>query len=163
MSCPFAIRPRTKRTMSSCNVQSVNLEISPTSRGVCTGQTSCNVLGQRAGNATGAISWLAAGCAEQASCNVPAVRRGGTLPITRMGRSPLLHPLHVLRPAEVVPVFGFAQPALLPSPLAGRLTRRRRTILLAFAIPVIRQKQQLTMQTLATARLGLHRNKSRLP
>src|SRR5208283_1924666 len=44
MSCPFAIRPRTKRTMSSCNVQSVNLEISPTSRGVCTRQTSCNVL-----------------------------------------------------------------------------------------------------------------------
>jgi hypothetical protein len=50
--------------------------ISPNSRGVCTWQTSCNVPGQRAGNATGTISWLAAGCAGQASCNVRTACRG---------------------------------------------------------------------------------------
>jgi hypothetical protein len=80
-----------------------------------------------------------------------------------MLRSPLPHPLHVVRVAEVCLVAGFAQPALLPGALAGRLARRRRTILLPSPVPVVGHKQQLTMQTLATARLGLHGNKSRLP
>jgi len=80
-----------------------------------------------------------------------------------MGRPPLPHPLHVVGAAEVILVIGFAQPTLLPGALAGLLARRLGTILLATAIPVIGHKQQLTMQTLATARLGLHRNKSRLP
>ena len=70
--------------------------------------------------------------------------------------SPLLHPLHVLRAAEMVSVFGLAQPTLLPGVLAGLLTLRNRTILLASSIPVIGHKQHLAMQTLATARFGLH-------
>jgi hypothetical protein len=73
-----------------------------------------------------------------------------------MGGSPLLHPLHVLRAAEMISVFGFAQPTLLPGALAGLLTLRNRTILLASSIPVIGHKQHLAMQTLATARFGLH-------
>jgi len=77
-----------------------------------------------------------------------------------MRRSPLPHPLRVLRAAEVILVVGFAQPALLSGALAGRLARRRGTILLAPAIPVIGHKQQLTMQAFATARLGLHGNRN---
>jgi hypothetical protein len=73
-----------------------------------------------------------------------------------MGCSPLLHPLHILCAAEVVAVFGFTQPTLLPGPLAGRLALRRRTILLASSIPVIGHKQHFAMQTLATARFRLH-------
>src|SRR5438445_10229300 len=70
--------------------------------------------------------------------------------------SPLPHPLHVLRAAEVVPVFGFAQPTLLPGSLASLLALRGRTILLAASIPVIGHKQHLTMQTLATAHFEFH-------
>jgi len=73
-----------------------------------------------------------------------------------MGCSPLLHPLHVFRTAEMVSVFGFAQPTLLPGALAGLLALRRRTILLASSIPVIGHKQHLAMQTLVTARFRLH-------
>jgi len=73
-----------------------------------------------------------------------------------MGRPPLLHPLHVRRTAEVIPVFGFAQPTRLPGSLAGLLARRDRTILLASAIPVIGHKQVFTMQTLAPVRFGFH-------
>jgi hypothetical protein len=62
--------------MSSCNVQSVNLEIIPTSRGTCTWQTSCNVRVQASGNAAGATSSGTVGCAEQASCNVHPLLRG---------------------------------------------------------------------------------------
>jgi hypothetical protein len=73
-----------------------------------------------------------------------------------MGFSPLLHPLHILRAAEVVAVFRFTQPTLLPGPLASLLALRSRTILLASSIPVIGHKQHLAMQTLVTARFGLH-------
>ena len=60
------------------------------------------------------------------------------------------------RTAEMISVFGFAQPTLLPGSLADPLALRNRTILLAASIPVIGHKQHLTMQTLATARFGLH-------
>jgi hypothetical protein len=70
--------------------------------------------------------------------------------------SPLLHPLHILRTAEMISVFGFAQPPLLSGSLADLLALRNRAVLLAPSIPVIGHKQHLTMQTLATARFGLH-------
>jgi len=73
-----------------------------------------------------------------------------------MGFSPLPHPLHILRAAEVVAVFRFTQPTLLPGPLASMLALRSRTILLASSIPVIGHKQHLAMQTLVTTRFGLH-------
>jgi len=70
--------------------------------------------------------------------------------------SPLLHPLHILRAAEVGSVFGFAQPTLLSGSFAGLLALLCRTILLPSAIPIIGHKQHLTMQTLATVRFRLH-------
>jgi hypothetical protein len=73
-----------------------------------------------------------------------------------MGFSPLLHPLHILRAAEMVSVFRFTQPTLLPGSLPSLLALRNRTILLASSIRVIGHKQHLAMQTLVTARFGLH-------
>jgi hypothetical protein len=77
-----------------------------------------------------------------------------------MGLAPLLDPLHVGRPAEVVSVFGLAQPTLLPGSLAGLLALGNRTIPLASPIPVIGHKELLTMQTLAATRFGLHQLES---
>ncbi len=73
-----------------------------------------------------------------------------------MGFAPVLNPLPIVGIAEVVPVLRFAQPTLLSDSLAGTLALRSRTKLLMSPIPVIRDKQLLTVQTLAAMRFGLH-------
>src|ERR1035441_9129648 len=70
--------------------------------------------------------------------------------------SPLPHPLHILGIPEVVAVFRFAQPSLLPGPFAGLPTLWGSTISLAFPIPIIGHKQLFTVQTFTATCFGLH-------
>ena len=71
--------------------------------------------------------------------------------------APLLHPLYVLGTAEVIPVFGFGQPALLTGAFADGLALDGGTIFLAPAIAVIGDKELLTMQTFAASGRRVHR------
>jgi hypothetical protein len=73
-----------------------------------------------------------------------------------MGFAPILDALRVLGVAEVITVLRLAEPGLLPSSLAGPFALGSRAILLAFSIPVIGNKELLTVQALTTTRLGLH-------
>ena len=77
-----------------------------------------------------------------------------------MLRPPLLDTLHIVWSAEVIAVFGPAQPTTLVGLLPERLTLRARTILLPPAIAVIGDKQLLAMQAFGADGLGLHRVKN---
>jgi hypothetical protein len=77
-------------------------------------------------------------------------------PVTGVLLSPVLNPLHILGIPEVVAVFRFTQPTLLPDPFASLPALRGRTIPLAFPIPIIGHKQLLTVQTFTATRFRLH-------
>ena len=64
-----------------------------------------------------------------------------------MGRSPVLHPLDVLGPAEVVAVLGLLQPPELAVELALFASGGLRTVPLAGGIPGIGGEQLLAMRT----------------
>jgi hypothetical protein len=73
---------------------------------------------------------------------------------------PLLDALHVFGAAEVIPVLRLGQPAHLTAALAGELTLRGRTKLLALPIAVIGNKKLLTMRAFAASGQRLHRAKN---
>jgi len=64
-----------------------------------------------------------------------------------MGRSPALHPLDMLGPAEVVAVLGLLQPPPLAVGLALFAAGGLRTVPLAGGIPGIGGEQLLAMTT----------------
>jgi len=78
------------------------------------------------------------------------------LPITGMGFAPVLDAVHVLGIAEVVAVLRLAQPSLLPGSFAGPFALWSRAILLALSIPVIGNKQLITVKALTATGFGLH-------
>jgi hypothetical protein len=59
---------------------------------------------------------------------------------------------------EVIAVGGLVQPTLLASPLAGRLTGRLSTVLLARAVAEVGKKIPLAMQAFAVTIGRLHRD-----
>src|SRR6266404_3819196 len=71
-----------------------------------------------------------------------------------MLRSPHPHPLHVLRPAEVVPVFRFAKPAALTCRLARRPAGALRAVLLTPPIAHIDSENIPAAQALALYFVG---------
>ena len=74
-----------------------------------------------------------------------------------MGPAPLLHPLNVLRPSEVVPVFLLHQPLPLAGRLAGLSAFGFRTVILMPGIAVVRGKEIVTVLALALSDGFCHR------
>jgi hypothetical protein len=70
--------------------------------------------------------------------------------------APLSHPFHMGRAAEVVLVFGFAQPTPLAGGFAGLSTWRLRTGVLAPTIAGVRSKEYLTVLTRALSDVTSH-------
>ena len=69
ISWPLAIRRRWVATMSACNVEPVNMEISPTTHGGCIAETTCNAPPSN----SDLTDWATAGWGEMTTCNVPEV------------------------------------------------------------------------------------------
>jgi len=70
--------------------------------------------------------------------------------------APLPHPFHMGKAAEVVLVFGFAQPTPLTSGFAGLSTWWLRTVVLAPNVAGVRIKECLTVLTLALSEVTYH-------
>ena len=70
---------------------------------------------------------------------------------------PLLHPLHILGAAEVIPVLGPAQPTLLAGVFADDLALGGETIFLAPAVTVVGHEELLTVQAFAASGRWVHR------
>ena len=70
--------------------------------------------------------------------------------------APLPHPFHMGRAAEVVVVFGCAQPTPLAGGFAGLSTWRLRTGVLAPNIAGVRSKKDLAVLTLALSEVMSH-------
>ena len=66
ISWPLAIRRRWVATMSACNVELVNMEISPTTQGCCIGETTCNAPPPN----SDLTDWSTAGSVDMTACNV---------------------------------------------------------------------------------------------
>jgi len=62
-----------------------------------------------------------------------------------MELSPVLHPFHGARSAEVIAIAVFAEPSALAGELAGLLTFRGRTVPLVIGSPWIRKKKTAAM------------------
>src|SRR3569833_3050260 len=78
-------------------------------------------------------------------------------PVARMGRTPDPHPLHVHRPAKVVPVLRLLPPAPLPHRFAGRPAGRFCAVLLPSAIAHVGGENLPAGQALGLALVG-HRS-----
>jgi len=72
--------------------------------------------------------------------------------------TPLAYPLDVLGIAEVIPVLGLLQPALLADPFALPLARRLGTEFLAFAIAAVGSENIPAVQAFGRFGRGLHRS-----
>lgn len=66
-----------------------------------------------------------------------------------MGLAPLLHAMHVVRPAEVVLVVGFLKPKLLTGRLAGFAAVALGTISLTLLIAMVWSEENTTVRALA--------------
>src|SRR3569833_494211 len=78
-------------------------------------------------------------------------------PVARMGRTPDPHPLHVHRPAKVVPVLRLLPPAPLPRRFAGRPAGRFCAVLLPSANAPVGGENHPAGQSLCLALVG-HRS-----
>lgn len=68
-----------------------------------------------------------------------------------MGPTPGLHPLHIGRALEVIPVLGFAQPAALAGRFTGLAARGFRTVALVVTIAWIGPEQLIAIPTLMSS------------
>jgi hypothetical protein len=73
-----------------------------------------------------------------------------------MGLAPLPYPFHMGRAAEVVSVFGFAQPTTLTGRFAGLSAWRLSTVVLAPNVTVVWIKECLTVLTPALSEVTYH-------
>lgn len=70
--------------------------------------------------------------------------------------APLLHAPGLLGSAEVIPVWGLAQPPALAGGFAGPPTLKLRTVTLVITVAVIRTEKLAAMTALTSAGFGIH-------
>jgi hypothetical protein len=75
-----------------------------------------------------------------------------------MRHAPFLYALHILRPAEIIAVLRFSEPALLACGFTGLPALRFGTISVALQVPVIRCEENPATQALSLSNPLFHRS-----